>query len=353
MERSRRGAPRGRKAKGKDADAENNGLRSPPPRTRTLLQQEKDHDSAAVDDSMSEDDMDEKEATTAGLLQALTGHIDEAEADILEEQKSGKKSRHNEDPDDEEESATEFRDHMLELKKKVQMIEDGTFAEYCRRCVEFKDDRSRALQTARQHRELQLKNVQDLLLFDHQKADDLYATGKECVKQDMKAHVTAMLADVAEQLAELGEEDATEEPVAKKLKLADGCWPKSECSLSLKHIQDDMATICHEWKDSPVVNDALETVTTECARGVLTCGKYLFDEGDEIILSSNLMQREYVGTIRSFSDDSLYVSLNTGEKARVHFKMLREKRCEIKPFLRGNSGVKSLQSSGWVRCEPF
>ncbi|KDO20235.1 hypothetical protein SPRG_14481 [Saprolegnia parasitica CBS 223.65] len=370
MERSRRGGQRGRKPKtssiSKDADGDSgshgNGLRSPPPRSRSLQQLEKDHDSANVDDSMSEDEADDKEATAQGLLQALIGCIEEAEADILDEKKHGSKSkaRHDDADDDDgendghEETAAEFKEHMLELKKKVQMIEDGTFAEYCRRCVEFKEDRSRALQTARQHRELQLKNVQDLLLFDYQKAEDLYATGKDCIKYDMMSHVYAMLDDVAAQLTQLdADPTADEPPVAKKPKLADGLLPPSECRLALPEVQSDVAAICDSWKTTPVLNDTLVPVPTSCRRGVLSCGDFLFDEGDEVVLSSNLMQREYVGTIQSFTDDALYVVLNTGEKARILFQMLQEKRCAIMPFQRGNSGVKSLQSSGWVRCEPF
>ncbi|CAK4084558.1 unnamed protein product [Aphanomyces euteiches] len=395
---TRRAAQRQRKAKNgakdnKNGDYDNNSsMRSPPPRSRSLLQQQdKDQgDGTAVSDSESDDEADsDKETTYHTLIQALNTHLDDADAELKRVEKN---------VDDDEaatlETVMDFKERMTELKTKVQMIEDGTFAEYCRRCVEFKDDRSRSLETAKQHKELQLKNIQDLRLFDLQRADNLYATAKSKLKLDMTAKVEAMLADVdrrmtllddeeepvneapEEENGTLKEEDQVdfeiEEPSLKKPKLdfntLDLSGPFSDkiksqkpgyktlpyggmTALSVDDVENDLQAICSDWKQLP--EKPLETATVHYSRGNLWCGKYIFDEGDEVVVSSKVMKREYIGVIHALSPDAVYLKLNTGEIARVYYTLLQTKRCEIKPILRGNSGLKNLQSSGWVRCEPF
>ncbi|OQS07824.1 hypothetical protein THRCLA_00182 [Thraustotheca clavata] len=357
MERTRRGGRKPKNASKENIDMENastssgHGIRSPPPRLRGKKDEDRD-DSTNVDDSMSEDDSDEKETTTQTLLHALSNYIEEADADILDEQKHGRKRRNNDEEDEDDmiiPTAAEFKMHMMELNKKVQMIEDSNFAEYCRRCTEFKDERTLALQTAQRHLELQLQNVETLTLFDLQKAKDLYENGKQRVQQDMAAHVQRMLDQVGHQLDTLDDN----EPVFKKTKLDLSILSLKEVRLSPEETHQDIQSIGNQYKTIAIDIESLDKVITECNQGILSCGKYLFDEGDEIILSSNMMDREYIGTIQSFTKDALYVLLNTGENARVRYELLRQKRAEIKPFLRGNSAIKSLQATGWARCDPF
>ncbi|ETV96890.1 hypothetical protein H310_10166 [Aphanomyces invadans] len=393
-------------AKDGDNDSTNNNsiLRSPPqPRSRSLLQQQdKDQgDGTAVSESDSDDEADsDKELTSYTLLQALSAHVDDADAELKQEKVEGEAL----------EAAIEFKERMLELKTKVQMIEDGKFAEYCRRCVDFKDERSRSLETAKQHKELQLKNVEDLRMCDLQTANNVYATAKAHLKQVLMAKVSSMLSAVDKQLETLDkadieapelaisadntsreacvEEDLDHsaddaEPRGKKPKLAFdtldmsgpfatkmksrvlGCKDlpcKNMDPLPQADILDDLAAVCSDWKaaipaqpTSPHHDDPfpLETVEIQLHGGVLECGKYMFDEGDEVVVSSNVMQREYIGVIQALSNDAVFLQLNTGETARVYYSLIASKRCELKPILRGNLGLKNFQSSGWVRCEPF
>ncbi|KAF0690532.1 Aste57867_18081 [Aphanomyces stellatus] len=439
MDRStRRGAQRqrNRKAKsngngkdGKDGDHDTsngttssaNAMRSPPPpRSRSLLQQQEKEqgDGTAVSDSESDDEMDsDKETTYTTLLQALNTHLDDADGELKKVDKGSSDAEAN------AETVVEFKERMLELKTKVQMIEDGTFAEYCRRCVDFKDDRSRSLETAKQHKELQLKNIEDLRRFDLQQANHLYGHAKDAMKQGLAERMQAMLVDVDVQLACLDEDtiekedparddddieegevqedekkevddsssmdgktseeshDTTDdnvdddggddggavEPVSKKPKLdfhtLDVSGPfadkikahqqgyktlpyQSMTALAVDDIQNDLHAVCLDWKTPPPTEKPLETVAIHYARGILWCGKYIFDEGDEVVVSSKVMKREYIGVIDALTPDAVFLRLNTGEKARVYYTLLQAKRCEIKPILRGNSGLKNLQSSG-------
>ncbi|RHY94803.1 hypothetical protein DYB35_006959 [Aphanomyces astaci] len=366
----------------------------PPPRSRSLLQQQdKDQgDGTAVSDSDSDDEADsDKETTYSTLLQALNAHAEDAEAELKQD---------NTLEGDELEAVVEFKDRILELKTKVQMIEDGKFAEYCRRCADFKDDRSRSLETAKQHKELQLKNVEDLRLCDLQTADNVYATAKSHVKKRLVDKVTSMLTDVDAKLKQLDImeaeasssapvkkgpievpsvgseqiEDDDDQPRPKKVKLmafdsVNMSGPlatkiktqvpgykdlpyENLTALSTDDINADLHAVCAVWKaavpeppSSPQARNplSLETVAIHYNRGLLWCGKYIFDEGDEVVVSSKVMKREYIGVIHALSNDAVFLRLNTGETARVHYSLIASMRCELKPILRGNAGLKNLQ----------
>ncbi|RHY29882.1 hypothetical protein DYB32_004780 [Aphanomyces invadans] len=331
-------------AKDGDNDSTNNNsiLRSPPqPRSRSLLQQQdKDQgDGTAVSESDSDDEADsDKELTSYTLLQALSAHVDDADAELKQEKVEGEAL----------EAAIEFKERMLELKTKVQMIEDGKFAEYCRRCVDFKDERSRSLETAKQHKDLQLKNVEDLRMCDLQTANNVYATAKAHLKQVLMAKVSSMLSAVDKQLETLDKADIEAPALAIP---ADNASREAYVEEDLDHSADDAEP---RGKKPKLAFDALDmSVEIQLHGGVLECGKYMFDEGDEVVVSSNVMQREYIGVIQALSNDAVFLQLNTGETARVYYSLIASKRCELKPILRGNLGLKNFQSSGWVRCEPF
>lgn len=79
----------------------------------------------------------------------------------------------------------------------------------------------------------------------------------------------------------------------------------------------------------------------------LFCGKYVFEDGDEVQVSMPLVHENYTGTISSITDDALYIKLASGQKARILLPHLERRRCEIKPLLRGTSSTGSLHSMGW------
>lgn len=45
--------------------------------------------------------------------------------------------------------------------------------------------------------------------------------------------------------------------------------------------------------------------------------------------------------------------LTSGQYVRIYLDLIMSRRCELKPFLRGTAAMDSLQTTGWVECEPF
>jgi hypothetical protein len=85
----------------------------------------------------------------------------------------------------------------------------------------------------------------------------------------------------------------------------------------------------------------------------LFCGKYVFEQGDEVVISSKVVPQDYLGTIISVTCDAIYLQLTSGQKVCVQVDLIQHMRCDLKPFLRGESALESLQTTGWAKCEPF
>ncbi|DAZ95077.1 TPA: hypothetical protein N0F65_002971 [Lagenidium giganteum] len=328
---------------------------------------------------------------------------------------------------------------LKELEKKKKMVLDGTFAEYCRRVTEFKEEKSRLLQTAEWHKNLQLKNSQDLYGFEVQRAHDIWKEAKTNVKSDMLGRVDKLVAKLKQELATLtNSEEVTTVPAQlhsdeekessettqsteeqRRLKMEAGKehrvvsrWrtcsrgyiatmtavkkareqlkqaieaTESMMSLPIDDIHADLELIAND-RDKATKAALASRVQTQIGTSILLrqldsrplctakvlirvvvastdpvkmdrrrlfCDKYIFEEGDEVVVSSAVLQADYMGTISSIADDAVFVRLSSGQKVRIYLALLQHMRCEIKPFLRGTAGLSSLQTTGWAACEPF
>lgn len=271
---------------------------------------------------------------------------------------------------------------LQELEKKKKMVEEGMLAEFCRRVADFKEERNRLLQTAEWHKNLQLKNTQDLYGFEVQRAHNIWQENKDKVKDAMLVKADALLAQLKNELDLLAMTTtlpthvvaepklivpaqpptapamalaSTDEPPLKRRKLA-ALMPENVMRLPLDSIASDLAHIMQTREDaSAKIHGNLDTPRLELSvdRRRLVCGKYVFEEGDEIVVTAVVLKQDHIGVISTVSDNEIYVVLTTGQKVRVSVDHIAQRRCEIRPFLRGSAGIESLQSSGWVECEPF
>lgn len=48
----------------------------------------------------------------------------------------------------------------------------------------------------------------------------------------------------------------------------------------------------------------------KCERRRLFCGQYIFEDGDEVVVSSPVIQEDYIGTISSVTEDAVRCELH-------------------------------------------
>ncbi|KAJ8575009.1 hypothetical protein ON010_g4198 [Phytophthora cinnamomi] len=293
------------------------------------------------------------------------------------------------------------------------MVEDGTLAEFCRRVAAFKEERNRLLQTAELHKNLQLKNGQDLYRFEVQRAHHLWENERKVLKDELLAKVDAVMDKLQAEMKALSEpvakvagvtkkppatceadttpvvvavvNDGNEEnkkasepeqeegevseppatkkqvPIVKRRKMdttahtdpveVSKLLPVEAVRLPFDDLTSDIAAIVGDREQN--AQTTVERLPNagnlpfKLERRRLLCGKYMFEDGDDVQVSMPLVHEDYTGTISSITDDAIYIKLASGQKARIYLPHLERRRCEIKPLLRGTSSTGSLQSMGW------
>ncbi|EEY69475.1 uncharacterized protein PITG_18860 [Phytophthora infestans T30-4] len=297
------------------------------------------------------------------------------------------------------------------------MVEDGTLAEFCRRVAAFKEERNRLLQTAELHKNLQLKNGQDLYKFEVQRAHHLWENDRKELKEELLAKVDAVMAKLQAEMKTLAEPGAEIANIGRKAKpkpqvdevdkpslyvaavkektdgdkkisepeQEEGEVPESPATtkkevppvkrrkmdsttigepveiskllpveavrLPFDQVSSDIAAIVGDHKKTAQASVELlvnhGNLPFKLERRRLFCGKYVFEDGDEVHASMPLMNEEYTGAISSITDDAIYIKLASGQKARMLLPHLERHRCELKPLLRGAPSTGSLHSMGW------
>ncbi|GMF64729.1 unnamed protein product [Phytophthora lilii] len=347
----------------------------------------------------------------------------------------------------EEQRRARLDQQVAELKQKKKMVEDGTLAEFCRRVAAFKEERNRLLQTAELHKNLQLKNGQDLYKFEVQRAHHLWQNERKVLKEELLAKTDAVMATLQAEMKALSEPGAKVAEESKKpeqksntsANLADkpsvvvaivkgdkddskntsepeqeeGEVPEPPAAAQetpmLKRRKMDPSTMADPVDVSKllpveavrlpfddatsdiaaIVSDRVQTskltverlpnagncticiatpfalvmswtntrmlftnaVPFKLERRRLLCGKYLFEDGDEVQVLMPLVHEDYTGTISSITDDAIYIKLASGQKTRIFLPHLERRRCELKPLLRGTPSTGSLQSMGWTEYD--
>lgn len=98
---------------------------------------------------------------------------------------------------------TRIDQQLAELEQKKKMVEDGTLAEFCRRVAAFKEERNRLLQTAELHKNLQLKNGQDLYKFEVQRAYHLWENDQKEYKDKLLINLDTIMAKLQAEMKAL------------------------------------------------------------------------------------------------------------------------------------------------------
>ncbi|CAI5716523.1 unnamed protein product [Peronospora destructor] len=313
---------------------------------------------------------------------------------------------------------------VAELEQKKKMVEDGTLAEFCRRVAVFKEERNRLLQTAELHKNLQLKNGQDLYQFEVQRAHHLWQNDRKRLQEELLTKVDAFMAKLQAEMKALSDPEVRVSGACKKppkkqdvpkphiekpsvyVTVAKDDKGKSKSATEPQQEEGEVPEPSLTTKGAPVVKRrkmdplmnaepvdmsrllAVEAVRLpldeanadiaaiaggrkEAAKSTvellpnkgnlpfklerrrLFCGKYIFEDGDEVQISMPLVHEDYTGTVSSITDDAIYIKLASGQKARIFLPHLERRRCELKPLLRGIPSTGSLHSMGWSEYDTF
>lgn len=178
---------------------------------RGVQRDENPADERGADDADGDDELDEEENEQSGTesrdaASSANGKRDRSMSNVSTTSSSSSVASDH-DEDDREAVHVE---KLKELEKKKKMVEDGTLAEFCRRVTEFKEERNQLLETAEWHKDLQLKNSQDLYGFEAQRAHNLFQQGKDALKSDLLQQVDALVVKLKQELAGLSKADATD-----------------------------------------------------------------------------------------------------------------------------------------------
>lgn len=136
----------------------------------------------SASDKLQEGNEAEQEQVRRSTRRARAGFVEDeprkARSASIASSKSTEMEEGDEEPQDEDmkreqEILKQYEEELKDLERKKKMIEEGTFAEYCRRITDYKEERKRLLQSAQWHRTLQLKNIQDLYEFELKRSHDI------------------------------------------------------------------------------------------------------------------------------------------------------------------------------------
>jgi len=175
-------------------------VEDPPKTTRELRSSDERHSSLSGDEEEDEhEDARNHEDDAAGRKRSLSN---------VSNTSSTSASSMASEPLTAEQRRAHVDQQMAELEQKKKMVEDGTLAEFCRRVTAFKEERNRLLQTAELHKNLQLKNGQDLYKFEVQRAQHLWQNDRKVLKDELLAKVDAVMAKLQAEMKVLSEPGA-------------------------------------------------------------------------------------------------------------------------------------------------
>nr|CCA17249.1 conserved hypothetical protein [Albugo laibachii Nc14] len=273
------------------------------------------------------------------------------------EVEEGEDEPQDEDMKKEQELMKHYEEELKDLERKKKMIEEGTFAEYCRRITDYKEERKRLLQSAQWHRTLQMKNIQDLYDFELKRSHDIAESTKTAIKTQCLIRMDCVLQKLQQELlvienkkavfkhpaeselladlhANLLENDSKN--ISKKQRLGKSFdLPRAMVNLNASAVADDFTEIIQLRK---------QTAAAVCPEGIasndvrlvsrrrLYVNSYVFEEGDDIILECEVQQEEWFGNIESITGDAIHIRLTpSNQKVRVYLACVRSARCCIKP----------------------
>ncbi|KAH9101464.1 hypothetical protein LEN26_015683 [Aphanomyces euteiches] len=243
-----------------------------------------------------------------------------------------------------------YEESIRVLEKRLVEVQNGSFSEYVERCREFEAAKNNAIDMAKLHRDLLLRNIQDLLDFDLQQIQDVFEASVEALSTHPPDVIeiegpppadfeTSLTIDTDAQLLQAFQESALRKYSHFNLDHIRTCLPRA----------DDILSHCVSLRESlELVNSKVQVAThLDChydsATDVLHVGNLALTTEDPVILTSEIAQEEFYGTIHRINDsivsfprkmlsesDQMHLELLCGNQIQVTLQSLRERKCLVR-----------------------
>ncbi|KAG9414985.1 hypothetical protein AC1031_008407 [Aphanomyces cochlioides] len=230
-----------------------------------------------------------------------------------------------------------YEESIRALEKRLVEVQNGSFSGYVERCREFEAAKNNAIDMAKLHRDLLLRNIQDLLNFDLQQIQDVFEASVEALSTHPPDVIeiegpppadfeTALTIDTDAQLLQAFQESALRKYSHFSLDHIRACLPRA----------DDILSHCVSLRESlELVNSKVQVAThLDChydsATDVLHVGNLALTTEDPVILTSEIAQEEFYGTIHRINDTIMHLELLCGNQIQVTLQSLRERKCLVR-----------------------
>ncbi|OQR87895.1 hypothetical protein ACHHYP_07935 [Achlya hypogyna] len=230
-----------------------------------------------------------------------------------------------------------YEESIRVIEKRLEKLADGSLPEFVEQCRVFEAEKQARLDLALLHRQLLEKNSDELLAFDLQQLEDVYAEALERALHPPTA-TTLLDDDCTMELPPPTGPLHTEADLAAAFQRMEN---DKRMYFNVKHITTGQPTaqtiVAHlrDIRDAWIAADKKvhEADDIECLWDAKKATLYVDDKplhaGDAIILTSELAQEEYFGEIASLNDDEVSVKLLCGSVASVTVAALRSRRCRL------------------------
>ncbi|CAK4112622.1 unnamed protein product [Aphanomyces euteiches] len=217
-----------------------------------------------------------------------------------------------------------YEESIRVLEKRLVEVQNGSFSEYVERCREFEAAKNNAIDMAKLHRDLLLRNIQDLLDFDLQQIQDVFEASVEALSTHPPDVIeiegpppadfeTSLTIDTDAQLLQAFQESALRKYSHFNLDHIRTCLPRA----------DDILSHCVSLRESlELVNSKVQVAThLDChydsATDVLHVGNLALTTEDPVILTSEIAQEEFYGTIHRINDSIMHLELLCGNQIQT------------------------------------
>ncbi|EQC36384.1 hypothetical protein SDRG_06487 [Saprolegnia diclina VS20] len=233
-----------------------------------------------------------------------------------------------------------YEESIRALEVRLAQLEDGTLPEYVEQVQAFAAEKQSRLDLARLRRDLLEKNSAELLAFDLQQLDEVYAQAMErALRTPPPSHDeldtcaidnTALPLPIGKTLSNSELEAALDRTLDEKRRL-----------FNLEHIaavQPSTSTIVAQlqttrdaWQAAQVAMDASspEECFWDAMHKTLHICEQPYRVGDAIVLHSALANEDFYGEIASANETAVQLKLLCDSVVTVPLASLRDRRCRL------------------------
>ncbi|KAF0692510.1 Aste57867_16418 [Aphanomyces stellatus] len=230
-----------------------------------------------------------------------------------------------------------YEESIRVLEARLQDVENGTLPEFVNRCKEFEATKGRHIGIAKLHRDLLLQNIDELLQFDLQQIGDGYDAALEALSTNPPDIVevegpppieypTTAETDTDAHLTDALAQSAMRKRIHFSLEHVQDILPTTETiQAQLQSLRDSVAAV-HE----KLAQAAHQECAYDSTNQTVQVGNLYLSIGDPVILTSEVAQEDFYGTIHRMNATAIHLVLVCGNHVQVALAVLRARKCRLR-----------------------